>query len=166
MSQPKITLTADPLPTGATEPDLLPASRVAFVQRIARRRGVRQFVKFGIVGFSGLIVNTIIFTLLQHNTPVPMQHDRYNWNYSIGFLSGGVSNYVLNRMWTFRSSGNAVLQGVQFIVVSGIALAVGLGVSQLLVPHLGPGHKSWFLATVSAIGVNFFVNKYWTFREK
>ncbi len=165
MSQPKITLTAEPLPTGATEPDLLPSSRVAFVQRITQRRGVRQFVKFGIVGFSGLIVNTIIFTLLQHNTPVPMQHERYNWNYSIGFLSGGVSNYLLNRMWTFRSSGNAVLQGVQFIVVSGIALAVGLGVSQLLVPHLGPGHKSWFLATVSAIGVNFFVNKYWTFRE-
>jgi len=145
--------------------ELLPAARVAFVHRIARRRGVRQFVKFAIVGFSGLIVNTIVFTIMQHYTPLGLQQAEYNRNYSIGFLSGGVSNYVLNRIWTFRSSGHAVLQGLQFIVVSGIALAVGLVVSHFLVPHLGPGHKTWFLATVSAIGVNFFVNKYWTFRE-
>ena len=123
-------------------------------------------MKFGIVGFSGLIVNTIVFTIMQDHTPLAMQHDRYDWNYSVGFLSGGVSNYVLNRLWTFKSSGHAVVQGLQFIAVSGIALIVGLGASQLLVPHLGPGHKSWFLATVSAIGVNFFVNKYWTFRDR
>ena len=165
MSEPDVSLTAAPIPTGAQRPDLLPAGRVTFVRRIARRRGVRQFVKFGIVGFSGLIVNTIVFTIMQNHTPTALQHVRYNWNYSVGFLSGGVSNYVLNRLWTFRSSGHALVQGLQFIAVSGIALAVGLGVSQLLLPHLGPGHKSWFLATVSAIGVNFFVNKYWTFRE-
>jgi dolichol-phosphate mannosyltransferase len=144
---------------------LFPARNVTLVHRITHRRGVRQFVKFAIVGFSGLIVNTIVFTLLQHYTPLDMQHARYNWNYSIGFLSGGVSNYILNRMWTFKASGHAVLQGMQFITVSGIALAVGLAVSQVLVPHFGPGHRSWALATLSAIGVNFFINKYWTFRE-
>lgn len=166
MKEPEVTLTTAPIPTGTQRPpELLPSSRVAFVGRIVRRRGVRQFVKFGIVGFSGLIVNTIVFTIMQNHTPEALQHARYNVNYSIGFLSGGVSNYVLNRLWTFRSSAHALVQGLQFIVVSAIALAVGLGVSQLLVPHLGPGHRSWFLATVSAIGVNFFVNKYWTFRE-
>ncbi len=148
-----------------SRPVLLPASRVTFVHRIARRRGVRQFVKFAIVGFSGLIVNIVIFTILQQLTPKGLQHARYNWNYSIGFLSGGVSNYLLNRLWTFRASGHALLQGLQFISVSLIALGVGLGVSHVLVPYLGPGHRTWALATFSAIGVNFFINKYWTFRE-
>ncbi len=140
-------------------------ARVAFVQRIARRRGVRQFVKFGIVGASGFVVNAAVFTILQHYTPLADQAARYTWNFSLAFLSGGISNYFLNRAWTFRSSGHAVVQGVQFLTVSAIALIVGLIVSHLAQPHLGPGHRTWFLATVSGIVVNFFVNKYWTFRE-
>ncbi len=148
-------------------PELMPSGRIRFVHRITRRRGVRQFVKFAIVGFSGLIVNIIIFTILQTLTPKAVVHARYNLNYSIGFLSGGVSNYILNRLWTFRSSGHALTQGAQFIIVSMMALAVGLTVSHFLVPipFFGPGHKTWFVATLSAIGVNFFINKYWTFRE-
>ena len=167
MNEPEVTLKSTaPLPAAATvHPELLPASRIAFVRRIARRRGVRQFVKFGIVGLSGLVVNIIVFSILQYMTPKELQHARYNWTYSIGFLSGGVSNYVLNRLWTFKSSGHAVLQGFQFIAVSLIALAVGLTVSHFVEPYLGASHKTWALATFSAIGVNFFVNKYWTFRE-
>jgi putative flippase GtrA len=167
VNEPDVTLTAPPIATGARSPELLPASRITFVHRIARRRGVRQFVKFGIVGFSGLIVNIIVFTILQHVTPLAAAHARYDLNYSIGFLSGGVSNYVLNRLWTFRSNAHALKQGAQFIVVSLVALVVGLTVSHFLVPipFFGPGHKTWFVATISAIGVNFFVNKYWTFRE-
>jgi putative flippase GtrA len=131
---------------------------------LTQRRGVRQFVKFGIVGASGLLVNFVIFTLLQHATPVIEQRARYNLNYSIAFLSGGVSNYFLNRAWTFRATGHALWQGVQFLTVSAIALAVGLGVSAIAKPYLGPSHKTWLLATLAGILVNFFVNKYWTFR--
>ena len=136
------------------------------VHRITKRRGVRQFVKYGIVGASGSVVNLIVFSILQHAmTSVAMQQQHYTLNFSIAFLSGGVSNYVLNRLWTFRSSGHAVVQGMQFLAVSAIALAVGLVVSHFAEPYLGPGHKTWLLATLAGIVVNFFVNKYWTFRE-
>ena len=134
------------------------------VRRLTQRRGVRQFVKFGIVGTSGFIVNLIIFTILQTTTPREVQAAHYTFNYSISFLAGGVSNYFLNRAWTFRSSAHPVKQGLQFITVSFVALLVGLGVSHIIEPYLGPGHKTWFVATVSAIVVNFFANKYWTFR--
>jgi putative flippase GtrA len=140
-------------------------SSQTLVRRIAQRRGVRQFVKFGIVGASGFVVNLAIFTLLQHYTSLDLQKPRFTLNYSIAFLSGGVSNYFLNRAWTFRSSAHAVKQGMQFIGVSAVALLVGLTVSHFIEPYLGAGHKTWFASTVSAIVVNFFVNKYWTFRE-
>jgi len=107
----------------------------------------------------------VIFSILQHATPLDQQKAHYTFNYSISFLSGGVSNYFLNRIWTFRSSAHAVVQGMQFIAVSMVALVVGLVVSHFTEPSLGPGHKTWFIATVSGIVVNFFVNKYWTFRE-
>ena len=135
------------------------------IASLAGRRGVRQFVKFGVVGASGLIVNLVIFTALQHLDPLHTQALHYDVLYSVGFLAGGVSNYWLNRVWTFRSSGHAVREGVQFLTVSVIALIAGLIVSAIVAPWLGHGHRTWFLATLAGIFVNFFVNKYWTFKN-
>jgi putative flippase GtrA len=136
-----------------------------FFQRVRDRRGVRQFVKFGIVGASGFIVNLAIFTLLQKLVPNHAAAGPYYAIYSVSFLAGGVSNYFLNRIWTFRSRGHAGKEAVQFLSVSVMALLVGLAVSALVAPWFGHGHKTWFLATLSGIVVNFFVNKYWTFRS-
>ncbi|BDE06323.1 hypothetical protein WPS_15990 [Vulcanimicrobium alpinum] len=139
-------------------------ARTTLLQRVRERRGVRQFVKFGIVGASGFIVNLAIFTVLQgafnkHGT------GPYFAIYSASFLAGGVSNYFLNRSWTFRSTGHAGKEGAQFLSVSVLALLVGLALSAVIAPYLGHGHKTWFVATCAGIVVNFFVNKYWTFRS-
>jgi putative flippase GtrA len=131
---------------------------------IAGRRGVRQFVKFGVVGASGLLVNLAIFTILQRFDPAHAEALHYNVIYSIGFLAGGVSNWWLNRIWTFRSTGHAASESAKFLTVSVIALVAGLFISALVAPALGHGHKTWFLATLAGIFVNFFLNKYWTFR--
>jgi putative flippase GtrA len=132
---------------------------------IAERRGVRQFVKFGIVGASGFVVNLVVFTILQRLIPNHTGTLQYDIIYSLAFLAGGVSNYYFNRRWTFRSSGHAVREGAQFLTVSAIALVVGLIVSALVSPWLGHGHKTWFVATLAGIFVNFFMNKYWTFKH-
>jgi putative flippase GtrA len=133
-----------------------------FMHRLTQRRGIRQFVKFGIVGASGTLVNLIIFTLFQRLTPYPVWVD-----FSIGFMLGGVSNYFLNRMWTFRSSRHAGREGAQFLTVSFVALLVGDTVVYLLENKLAfhHAHRVWFVSTLSGIFVNFFLNKYWTFRE-
>jgi putative flippase GtrA len=133
--------------------------------RLTQKRGVRQFVKFGVVGASGFVVNLAVFTLLQRVVPDHAATGPYNVIYSIAFLSGGVSNYFLNRAWTFRSTGHVGREGLSFMAVSVMALIVGLIVSAAIAPWLGHGHKTWFVSTVSAIVVNFFVNKYWTFRS-
>lgn len=130
-----------------------------------RRRGVQQFVKFSVVGLSGLIVNLIVFTLLQHLDPHHAELLHYEAFYTVGFFAGGVSNYYLNRVWTFRSTGHALREGMQFLGVSAIAWLVGLGVSYAFAPFLGHGHKLWLAATLAGILVNFFLNKYWTFRH-
>ncbi len=135
-----------------------------FFSRVRQRRGVRQFIKFGIVGASGFLVNLAIFTLLQRVVPNHGSAGPYYAIYSVAFLAGGVSNYFLNRIWTFRSTGHAGREALQFLSVSVLALIVGLVVSALVAPALGHGHRTWFVATLSGIFVNFFVNKYWTFR--
>lgn len=141
------------------------AARTTLFQRVRERRGVRQFVKFGIVGASGFVVNFVLFTLLQRVVPNHAGGPEYYTIYSISFLAGGVSNYFLNRIWTFKSTGHAGKEGMQFLSVSVLALIVGLIVSAIVSPALGHGHRTWFLATCAGIVVNFFVNKYWTFRS-
>jgi putative flippase GtrA len=133
-----------------------------FVARIVRRRGIRQFVKYGIVGASGFVVNLIIFTLLQRLTTLP-----FWFEFSTGFMVGGLSNYFLNRSWTFRSSGHAGREGMQFLFVSFLALLVGNLTGWLLesVLNFHRHHTVWFLSTLSGMFLNFFVNKYWTFRS-
>jgi putative flippase GtrA len=140
-------------------------SQSTFVGRFAQRRGVRQFVKFGVVGASGFIVNLIVFTLLQRIVPNHAETMPKNVIYSMAFLSGGVSNYFLNRAWTFRSTGHVGREGLSFMAVSALALLVSLIVLNAAAPWLGNGHKAWFISTVAGIFVNFFINKYWTFRS-
>lgn len=121
-------------------------------------------MKFGVVGFSGLLVNLVIFTLLQRFDPEHALPVHYYVLYSISFLAGGLSNYWLNRVWTFRSTGHAVHEGAKFLSVSVIALMVGWLASWIVAPYFGHGHKTWLVATLAGIFVNFFVNKFWTFK--
>jgi putative flippase GtrA len=133
--------------------------------RLAQKRGVRQFLKFAVVGASGFVVNLAIFTALQKALHDPTSAIVLGTINSIAFLAGGVSNYFLNRAWTFRSTAHVGREGLSFMMVSVLALIVDNIVFAASRPWLGHGHKAWFVATLSAIFVNFFVNKYWTFRS-
>ena len=83
-----------------------------------------------------------------------------------GFMLGGVSNYALNRIWTFGSRRNPFVEGVQFLTVSAIALVAGKIVF-VAAGRIGFSHftTTWFVATLAGTFVNFFLNKYWTFRH-
>ncbi|HME82029.1 MAG TPA: GtrA family protein [Candidatus Eremiobacteraceae bacterium] len=131
--------------------------------RLTARRGVRQFVKFAIVGLSGAVVSFIAFHILLHF------HLDLRLAFSIGFILGGVNNYWWNRLWTFRSSGHMGKELAQFLTVSAIALVLGILITGELDKHLGAfalrNSLIWLCGTVGGMGVNFFFNKYWTFRH-
>jgi dolichol-phosphate mannosyltransferase len=131
------------------------------ISHLTQRRGVRQFVKFGIVGASGLIVNAVIAHILHDRTRLTDFAD-----FAIGFMTGGVSNYALNRIWTFRSERNALIEGAQFLTVSLIALVFGKLIFWIAARERFDHFTTiWFIATVAGVFVNFFLNKYWTFKH-
>jgi putative flippase GtrA len=131
------------------------------VRALGDRRGVRQFLKFAIVGASGLLVNFLVAHGLQRATTLSWFAD-----FAIGFMLGGVSNYILNRIWTFGSRRNPLVEGLQFLAVSAVALLFGKVVFAIA-QRTGFQHftATWFAATLSGTLVNFFLNKYWTFRH-
>jgi putative flippase GtrA len=87
-------------------------------------------------------------------------------DFAIGFMVGGVSNYIFNRIWTFGSRRNPFVEGLQFLTVSTLALVPG-GATFAIAQHFDIRHftATWFVATLSGMFVNFFINKYWTFRH-
>ncbi len=112
------------------------------IGRITQQRGIRQFIKFAIVGTSGFAVNGVVFTLLQLPLAIDQRQVWYYLIFSIAFMAGGVSNYFLNRVWTFRSTGHALGEGAKFLTVSAIALCVSLLVSFARSAALGEGPQA------------------------
>jgi dolichol-phosphate mannosyltransferase len=137
---------------------------------VARRvgRGTRkpenwaQLIRFGIVGGSGYVVNLIVFALLAgladlHHIPA-----------AIGaFLVAVTNNFAWNRLWTFRAQApgrHPAHQGMRFLIVSVIGLAVNLVVLEALISGLDVSElPAQAIAVAVAMPANFIGNKLWTF---
>lgn len=122
---------------------------------------VLKFLKFGIVGFSGVFVDFGITWLLKEKARL----NKYVAN-TCGFLCAVVSNYTLNRLWTFESHDPAVaVQFFKFLVLS----LVGLGLNNLIIYllHERRERTNFYVAKLIATAVvtlwNFWANYTFTF---
>lgn len=121
---------------------------------------ILKFLKFCIVGFSGMVVD-FGFTWLCK--------EKFKWNKyvsnSIGFVLAATNNYIWNRWWTFQSdNANIPIEYGKFLVIS----VLGLGLNNLVVYLLHEKLKlNFYLAKLIAIGVvtiwNFVMNYRFTF---
>ena len=121
---------------------------------------IEQFIKFCLVGGSGVVVDFSLTYLFKEKFRV----NKYVSN-SIGFITAASSNYILNRLWTFNSSDPEVVQ--QYLIFLGISL-IGLVLNNSAIYILSEKFKyNFYLAKIFAIGVvtiwNFFMNYFITF---
>ena len=121
---------------------------------------ILKFLKFCLVGFSGMLVD-FGFTWLCK--------EKFKWNKyvsnSIGFVLAATNNYIWNRWWTFQSdNANIPIEYGKFFVIS----AIGLGLNNLVIYLLHEKLKlNFYLAKLIAIGAvtvwNFTMNYRFTF---
>ncbi|MDD3107717.1 MAG: GtrA family protein [Alistipes sp.] len=121
---------------------------------------ILQFIKFCVVGGSGLVVDFATTYLCKEK----LRLNKYLSN-SIGFIVAASTNYLLNRIWTFHSKDPEVAQ--QYIQFIGIA-AIGLILNNLIIYLLNDKAKlNFYLSKLIAIGIvtlwNFFMNYFFTF---
>ncbi len=143
------------------------------LQRTPLARNARQFVKFALVGGSGVIVNLAVFnaTLIAWHlvTGRPLSNLGLTADYianGLGFLVSLITNYYLNRRWTFRSSSRVATEFPKFLTVSIAAYLVNLGI--FTIAHTGfnlRGNVSQLIAIAAVMPVNYVANKLWSFRE-
>ena len=119
-----------------------------------------KFIKFSIVGFSGVFVDfgtTYFFKEV-------LKVQKYVAN-AIGFTLAATSNYLLNRVWTFQSTNPRIAEEFSRFFV--IAL-IGLGINSAIIWMMNGKFKvnfylSKLVATVIVTLWNFLINAYFTF---
>jgi putative flippase GtrA len=90
------------------------------IAKILRLFMIYKFIKFIVVGFSGLVIDFSITFVLKEKFKI----HRYIAN-SAGFISAASSNYLFNRWWTFESKNPEVFTEYgTFILISLIGLAI------------------------------------------
>lgn len=136
-----------------------------------------KFLKFGVVGASGMVVDFGVLILMRDVVGLPDLLAN-----TISFTAAATSNYFLNRIWTFRSKDKQVgLEYLKFLAVSIVGLGINNGVlwlSSRLWPDaynasinlLGMDIDVFYLFKLLAIAIttvwNFFGNMLFTFRKK
>jgi putative flippase GtrA len=131
-------------------------------------RSGKQFVKFAVVGAVGTAVNLAVLkaTLIvwgQFNESTPFVVEAFASG--LAFAVAVVNNYLLNRWWTFRSSGTMGTEFLKFLVVSVAGLVLNEAVFYIFRAQLDLNVLvSQLLAIVCVLPFNFIVNKLWSFR--
>lgn len=146
--------------------ELVKSARI--VIRLAMgKKTYRQFIKFSIVGALNTLVDWGVFYLLLFAFRIDTQTIK-QISKAISFVVSAVSNYLMNRVWTFRSTDKKIFKEIsKFFIVAIGGLLINQAIFYLVT---GPGHlRSIFgliLASIGATLWNFFLNKKWTFKGK
>ncbi|HUW06698.1 MAG TPA: GtrA family protein [Williamwhitmania sp.] len=121
---------------------------------------VAKFLKFGLVGISGLFIDFGITFLLRNKLKI----HQYIAN-ATGFITAASTNYILNRVYTFHSHNpHMLMEYGKFIGVSIVGLGINTFVLWLLVSK---ANWNFYFAKLFAIGAatmwNFIINLAITF---
>ena len=134
-----------------------------------RRVAAWRFVKFGLVGASGIPVNLIVLYLgqewLLHGISTPSV--RLNASLALAIFCATINNFIWNRVWTFRHERDAshmAMQGARFFAVSLLAAAAGFVLLETFVRLGIPKIPAEMLAVALVVPISFLGNKHWSFR--
>jgi dolichol-phosphate mannosyltransferase len=129
-----------------------------------RFQSSKVFIKFCLVGASGVVVNLGLFTAL-----LAFGINKFVAS-PIAIQCSIVTNFFANNYWTFRRrnlAGALHARGLRFNVVSIFSLAISYLTFVILsraFPRVAP-QVNQLVGIVPATLVNYFLNSYWTFRE-
>jgi putative flippase GtrA len=121
-----------------------------------------QLAKFCVVGGIGYVINLAVYGLLLRKAGL-----HYLGAATCSFLVAVTSNYVWNRVWTFRGErGHVAYQGMRFLAVSLVSLGANLLVLRGLVGADLDKLVAQAIAVVVVTPLNFVGNKLWSFRRR
>jgi len=127
---------------------------------------ILQFVKFCLVGLSGVFVNLTVYTIMLNIFSL-----FYLLSATISFLFAVTTNLFLNKLWTFHDKKkigfNAIFKGIKFLLVSLGGYGINISILYVLVDKFNLDKiLSQLIAITAVTFFNFFGNIKWTFGWK
>lgn len=145
---------------------------------VDKKREFTRFIRFGIVGIIGAIIDFGFLNLFTLVFKIPFLISSV-----MSFSLAVVNNFVLNRLWTFPGSRQNPILGqlIQFGLVSVIGLLIRTPmlawlekvliplatkwVPNLLTPTI-VGHNAGLAIVIGIVMLwNYFANRFWTFKN-
>jgi len=121
-----------------------------------------QFLKFGIVGISNTLLTAATIWLL-----LRIFHSSNYLANIVGYVVGLVNSFIWNRRWTFENHAQVGATIFKFIVTFAISYLLQLGFLSFLLHQTNiDDYVCQLLSIVVYTVVNFFMNKYYTFKTE
>jgi len=142
-------------------------------------KSLKEFAKYGVVGLIGLGVDWFFFFIFR---------DALGINYWVAHIMSSIiailNNFILNSYFTFKATDKLLKRGASFFGIAAVGLIVGsvllpIGVKFLdayfhdIINSLSSRNYDKAVQNVSKFGVTvfvaflqFFANKYFTFKKK
>jgi len=136
---------------------------------IARRIASSRFLRFGVVGTGGYVVDNLVLLLMIDAVGA----DRYSGRV-VSFLAAATFTWAGNRYFTFsdrraRGLAGAVREWGRFILANAVGGLVNVGLYATLVKFAPPPFDNPFLAlpfgVLAGLAFNFFLSRQLVFRE-
>ena len=127
-----------------------------------------EFVKFCLVGLTGLVLDTaVLVSLVDHASLDPRFAAVFAFTAAVSW------NYLFNRIWAFPSGRSTPIPRsyVFFVSICLGGLGVRIGVMHLLIEYAGMGVKPWyilasFVGIAAATVFNFLGSRYVAFKSR
>lgn len=132
---------------------------------IRKERETERFIKYLVVGGSGVLVNMGLLALITEVFGL-----FYLLSAAIAIEASILNNFLWNETWTFRDRRTSMPKSVisrigKFNMVSLLGLALNMGVLALFTEALGVYYLvSEIFGIMAATAFNFTVNKWWTWQ--
>jgi len=129
------------------------APRLRAMMTPARWLTLQQFVRFGLVGVAGAIVDvaTVYATMAELGLYVSAL---------VAYFAAVTTTWALNRAWTFagRRSGSLLRQWALFVAANGVGFVLNRGTFFLLVLLVPACARHPVIAILAGVGAGMFAN--------
>lgn len=171
---------------------MIAPEKAAPLKNLVQRRGVRQFIKFGIVGASNSVINFGLSNLFHYKLDWPLIPAL-----TVAFFLSVLNGFFWNRHWTFKEARGkpAHTQSLQFLLVNIVGWLLNTSIVVIIIASVkghglfsdpiefhrivtamltnagkheyGPLLFNSALLAAAAVVVfwNFFANRFWTFKH-
>ena len=137
------------------------------IYSVIQEKQIHRFVKFGLVGTWGFLVNMLLLWFLTEKVGV-----YYLFSSIVAIEISLLNNYILNDLWTWHDRGKAgkteyFKRMLQYHISSSAAMLTNISILWILTALFGIYYlASNVFGILCGAALNFFINDRWTFKHK